>query len=155
MISKELVNQYIEEWINSRPFFLVDLHISPDFNIVVEIESFQGNVSIDDCADLSRYIESRLSDEDQDFALNVSSAGIGQAFKVFRQYQKHLNKEVEVRLKNGQKFSGTLLSCDQDKFTVNVMRKIKPEGAKRPKMIEQQECYRHTETASVCSKIIF
>lgn len=155
MISKEIINQYIEEWINNKPFFLVDLNIGPDFSIAIEIESVQGNVSIGDCAELSRHIESRLSNEDLDFALKVSSAGIGQPFKVFRQYQKHINKEVEVRLKNGQKFSGTLLSCDEDKFTVNVMRRIKPEGAKRPKIVEQQECYLQAETASVCSKIIF
>lgn len=155
MISKELINQYIEEWINNKPFFLVDLNISPDFSIAIEIESVQGNVSIDDCAELSKHVESRLGNTDQDFALEVSSAGIGQPLKIFRQYQKHLNEEVEVRLKNGQKFSGILLSCDEEKFCVGVMRKIKPEGAKRPKFIEQQECYLHAETASVCTKIQF
>lgn len=155
MISKELINQYVEEWINNKPFFLVDLNISSDLRISIEIESVQGNVSIDDCAELSKQIESRLSSLDLDFALEVSSAGIGQAFKVFRQYQKHLNEEVDVRLKNGQKFSGILLSSDEEKFCVSVMRKIKPEGAKRPKLIEQQESYTHEETASVCSKIIF
>ncbi|MDD2559544.1 MAG: ribosome assembly cofactor RimP [Bacteroidales bacterium] len=155
MISKELINQYVEEWINNKPFFLVDLNISSDLRISIEIESVQGNVSIDDCAELSKQIESRLSSLDLDFALEVSSAGIGQAFKVFRQYQKHLNQEVDVRLKNGQKLAGILLSCDEEKFCVSVMRKIKPEGAKRPKLIEQQESYTHEETASVCSKILF
>lgn len=155
MISKELINQHVEEWLTNKPFFLVDLNISPDFSIAVEIESVEGNVSIDDCTELSKQIESQLSNSNLDFALEVSSAGLGQPFKVFRQYQKHLNEEVEVRLKNGQKFSGILQSCDEEKFCISVTRKIKPEGAKRPKLIEQQECYMHEETASVCSKILF
>ncbi|MDD2618170.1 MAG: ribosome assembly cofactor RimP, partial [Bacteroidales bacterium] len=61
MISKELVNQHIEEWINNKPFFLVDLNISTDLRIVIEIESVDGNVSIDDCADLSKHVESCLN----------------------------------------------------------------------------------------------
>ena len=52
MICKEIIYQYIEEWINNKPFFLVDLNIGPDFSIVIEIESIQGNVSIGDCAEL-------------------------------------------------------------------------------------------------------
>ncbi|MDD2617392.1 MAG: ribosome assembly cofactor RimP [Bacteroidales bacterium] len=155
MISKELVNQHIEEWINNKPFFLVDLNISTDLRIAIEIESVEGNVSIDDCADLSKHVESCLNTMDADFSLDVSSAGIGQPFKVFRQYQKHLGEAVDVRLKNGQKLTGTLLNCDEEKFCLSVQRKVKPEGAKRPKLVEQQECYTHEETVSVSSKIIF
>lgn len=155
MLSKDLVNQYVEEWMNNKPFFLVDLNISLDSRIIIEIESVQDNVSIDDCADLSRYVQERVSMLVPDFALEVYSAGLGRPFKVSRQYQKHLNEEVEVRLKNGQKLAGVLLSSDDDKFCIKVMRKIKPEGAKRPKQVEQQECYTHLETASVSSKIKF
>ena len=53
MISKSAVQQAVEEWLEGKEYFLVDISISPDDRIVVEIDH-QDGVWIEDCADLSR-----------------------------------------------------------------------------------------------------
>ena len=70
----------------------MEVAISPDDKIVVEIDHKEG-VWIEDCVELSRYIESKLNREDEDYELEVGSAGIGQPFKVLQQYTNHIGKE--------------------------------------------------------------
>ena len=131
MISKSAVQQAVEEWLEGKEYFLVDISISPDDRIVVEIDH-QDGVWIEDCADLSRHIESRLSRDEEDYELEVGSAGLGQPFRVRRQYEIHIGKEVETLAKDGKKYRGTLLSVDQEGFEMGVMQKVKEEGKKRP-----------------------
>ena len=131
MISKSAVQQAVEEWLLGKEYFLVDINVSPDDRIVVEIDH-QDGVWIEDCADLSRHIESRLSRDDEDYELEVGSAGLGQPFRVHRQYEIHVGKEVETQLHDGRKLRGTLLSVGQDGFQLGVVQKVKEEGKKRP-----------------------
>ena len=131
MISKSAVQQAVEEWLEGKEYFLVDINISPDDRIVVEIDH-QDGVWIEDCADLSRHIESRLSRDDEDYELEVGSAGLGQPFRVHRQYEIHVGKEVETQLRDGRKMRGTLLSVSDDGFQLGVVQKVKEEGKKRP-----------------------
>lgn len=135
MIEKNVVNQIVEEWIEDKDYFVVDIVISPDAKIVVEIDHEQG-VWIDDCVELSRFIESRLNRDEEDYELEVGSAGIGQPFKVKRQYAIHIGDEVEVLAADGKKWSGVLKEAREDNFTISTVQKIKEEGAKRPKLTE-------------------
>ena len=60
MIEKKTVCQIVDEWLEDKEYFLVEVIISPDDKIVVEIDHKEG-VWIEDCVELSRYIESRLN----------------------------------------------------------------------------------------------
>ena len=142
MIERSIVKQLVDEWLEGKDYFLTDLTVSADDRIVVEIDHEEG-VWIEDCVDLSRYIEAHLSREKEDYELEVGSAGIGQPFKVLRQYINHIGKEVEVMTAEGRKLTGVLKSADETGFTVTIMRKVRPEGAKRPKLISEDEkfCY--------------
>lgn len=131
MINKIAVQKAVEEWLEGKEYFLVDLSVTPDDRIVVEIDHAEG-VWIEDCADLSRYIESQISREEEDYELEVGSAGLGQPFRVHRQYEIHLNQPVETLTKEGRKLQGTLLSVDETGFEIGVMQKVKEEGKKRP-----------------------
>ena len=131
MINKSAVKQAVEEWLEGKEYFLVDISISPDDRIVVEIDHADG-VWIEDCADLSRHIESRLSRDEEDYELEVGSAGLGQPFRVRRQYEIHIGKEVETQLHDGHKYRGTLLSVTDDGFQLNIPTKVREEGKKRP-----------------------
>ena len=77
MISKDTVKSIVEEWLDGKEYFLVDIEISPDDRIVVEIDHADG-VWIEDCVALSRYIEDHLSRDEEDYELEVGSAGLGQ-----------------------------------------------------------------------------
>ena len=135
MIDKQKVVELINEWLEGKEHFLVDVAIGKDDKITVEIDHAEG-VWIEDCAELSRHIESGLSRDSEDYELEVGSAGLGQPFKVVQQYINHIGKDVEVLSKEGKKFKGILKSVDEETFTISVSKKEKIEGAKRPQLVE-------------------
>ena len=131
MIKKDIVRDIVKEWLEGKEYFLVDIDISPDNRIVVEIDHADG-VWIEDCVELSKYIEDRLDRDEEDYELEVGSAGLGQPFKVLRQYLNFIGKEVEVLNADGKKYRGVLKSVDDPSFVVTVNEKVKVEGKKRP-----------------------
>ena len=144
MIEKSVVEKLVEEWLEGKDYFLVDVSVTPDDRIVVEIDHAEG-VWIEDCVELSRFIESHLSREEEDYELEVGSAGIGQPFKVLRQYQNHVGKEVEVLTVDGKKLRGVLSAVNEELFEITVSVKKKLEGEKRPRMVEETMAFRYTE----------
>jgi len=155
MIAKETVIQIVEEWMEQTPFFLVDVKITPENEIEVEFESEADEICIDDCVDLSKFLEERLDREKEDFALEVGSAGLGQPFKVLKQYLINIGEEVEIISKAGQKFSGILKDANEEGFTVTVIRKTKMEGSKKPLSVEVDETYAFADVKSVKYLISF
>ena len=131
MTEKSIIKKLAEEWLEGKDYFLVDIEVSPDNRIVVEIDHADG-VWIEDCVDLSKYIEDHLDRDKEDFELEVGSAGLGQPFKVPQQYINFIGKEVEVLDANGKKIKGTLKEVDGNLFTVTTQEKVKVEGKKRP-----------------------
>ena len=140
MIDKNVVKKLVDEWLQDQEYFLVDIEISPDNRIVVEIDHADG-VWIEDCVALSRYIEEHLSRDDEDYELEVGSAGLGQPFKVPQQYINFVGKEVEVLDADGIKVKGILKAVDGNDFTVGVEEKVKVEGKKRPVKMEVDHVY--------------
>ncbi|MGM9723020.1 MAG: ribosome assembly cofactor RimP [Prevotella sp.] len=140
MIDKNIVKTLVDEWLQDKEYFLVDIQITPDDRIVVEIDHADG-VWIEDCVELSRFIEERLSRDEEDYELEVGSAGLGQPFKVAQQYVNFIGKEVEVLDGEGRKVKGTLKSVDGRDFTVTVQEKVKVEGEKRPQLQDVDRTY--------------
>lgn len=130
MIDKSILYTLVEEYLEDKSSYLVDLTVGAGNSIVIEIDDDEG-VNIDDCAALSRYLEDNLDRELEDYELTVTSAGLTSPLKTERQYRKFTNKEVEVLTRKGIKHTGILKSSDEKGFTLTVTRKIRPEGAKR------------------------
>lgn len=135
MINKDTVRSIVEEWLDGKEYFLVDIEISPDDRIVVEIDHADG-VWIEDCVELSRFIEDHLSRDEEDYELEVGSVGLGQPFKVAQQYHCFVGKDVEVLDADGKKYKGVLKAVEGNDFTVTVQEKQKVEGKKRPQLVE-------------------
>ncbi len=146
MISKSAVEQAVNEWLEGKEYFLVEVNISADDRIEVLIDHAEG-VWIEDCADLSRHIESRINREDEDYELEVGSAGLGYPFKVRRQWEIHLEKTVETQLKDGHKYRGILTAVEEETFTITCEEKVKREGEKRPKMEQVPHTFSYEEAA--------
>ena len=144
MIDKNVVSGIVNEWLEDKEYFLVDVSVSPDDKIVVEIDHAEG-VWIDDCVELSRFIESKLDREEEDYELEVGSAGIGQPFKVLQQYLIHIGKEVEVLTREGKKLEGVLKDANDENMTLTIQKKVKPEGAKRPTLVEEDVTYTYSD----------
>ena len=140
MINKETVKTLTEEWLKDNDYFLVDINFVADDRIVIEIDHADG-VWIDDCAELSRFLQERLGEELGDYELEVGSAGLGQPFKVAQQYVNHVGDTIEVLTLDGKKMQGVLKAVDGDSFTVTVQEKQKQEGKKRPVLVDVDKTF--------------
>lgn len=144
MISKEKVREIVEGWLVDKEYFLVDVAVGADNCVSVEIDHADG-VWIEDCVKLSRHIEANLNRDEEDYELEVGSAGIGQPFKVLQQYVNHIGKEVEVLARDGKKYRGVLTRAEDTDFAVVVKVKEKPEGTKRPVMVDRECVWKYDE----------
>lgn len=140
MIDKKKVTELVNKWLEGNDYFLVDVSVDANDKVVVEIDHNDG-VWIEDCVSLSKFIEANMNRDDEDYELEVGSAGIGQPFKVVRQYENHIGKEVEVLAADGKKFRGVLKSVNAPEFVVTVMEKKKEEGKKKASMVEVDKTF--------------
>lgn len=148
MIEKALVQNIVTEALEGTDLFLVELSVSADNCIVVDVDSM-APMDVDTVAALSRKIEEKLDRDVEDFELEVGSAGLTSPFKVKQQYVKNLGNDVEVLTRDGRKFSGRLVEAGDADFVVEVARKVKPEGAKRPVTELQPERVAYENAKSV------
>ena len=110
--------------------FLVGVAALPSGEVEVTLDS-DARVTIDQCVGLSRAVEAEFGEGDNDFALTVTSAGIGQPLKLPRQYRRLIGKQVEVLRRSGRKVVGTLEAADGDAITVSHTEMQAMEGKKR------------------------
>jgi ribosome maturation factor RimP len=140
MINKDVVKTLVEEWLQGNDYFLVDIIFGTDDRIVIEIDHADG-VWIEDCAELSRFLQEKLGEELGDYELEVGSAGIGQPFKVEQQYLNHIGDEVEVLENGGKKVQGVLKEVNGREFVLTVKEKQTVEGKKRPVMVDVDKLF--------------
>ena len=114
----------INDEIVARGCFIVDVSVSKDNDIILTIESEEGTIELDDCVSLSRYFETKFDRETEDYSLTVSSAGLDQPFKVFRQFVKAVGTKVEVLLKGGKKKKEIVEHVDR--FTMDQVNAVRP-----------------------------
>lgn len=126
MLKTEEIEKLVNDKLSGTDKFLVEIKISPQNSISVYIDS-DSKLSIKDCVEVSRCIESHYDRDVIDYQLNVSSPGVDKAFTSLRQYKKHLNKEVKILLNDGKKLKGILIEIE------NNYLKIKPVVSKKEK----------------------
>lgn len=136
MIDRNLLTSTVEDAIKDTPVFLVEISVTPDNSITVELDSPDG-LDIDTCASITRKIESVFDRDVEDYSLEVGSAGLTSPFKVRGQFEKNIGNPVELLTRSGVKMKGTLTAVGDDDFTITVSRKVKEPGAKRPVMVEE------------------
>ncbi|NUY81580.1 ribosome assembly cofactor RimP [Flavobacterium sp. MAH-1] len=89
----ELLNAALEE---KPSVFLIDLSVNEAGKINVTLDGDHG-VTLQDCIDVSRAIEHNLDREEQDFSLEVASAGATSPLKLVRQYKKNIGRTLQVK----------------------------------------------------------
>ena len=107
---QDLLSLALEKYPN---IFLVDLKISNDKSIKIILDG-DKEVNVKDCIDISRSMEGALDRDQEDFSLEVASAGVGSPLKFPRQYHKNLGRKLEVISTEGLKFEGDLTHVKQD-----------------------------------------
>ena len=154
MIDKNKVKDLVEQLLECKEYFLVDASVDEQNKITVEIAHKDG-VWIEDCCELSKFIEEHFDRDVEDFELEVGSAGIGQPFKVLQQYINSIGYDVELLTAEGKKMEGYLKSADENGFVVTVEEKQKIEGKKRPQMVEVDKAFGYADVKWVKNIIDF
>jgi len=133
MINKEQIATLCEEALAETDRFLVEVKVKPSNVIEVYVDSDTA-VNIDNCVELSRFIESKLDRDAEDFELSVLSWGLSGALKMDRQLQKYVGKDVEVKAKELGKMQGKLVRFDAE----NVEIEPAPKKTSKKKLVEEQ-----------------
>ena len=97
MAFREKILELLEEGLKEKPsLFLVDLTITEAFKVIITLDGDNG-VNLQDCIDISRAIDNNLDREEQDYALEVASAGVSTPLKLVRQYKKNIGRTLKVK----------------------------------------------------------
>ncbi len=155
-MNQELVKQLIDEAIVENPsLFLVDWSISPDNSIEILVDGDEG-LSIDEIVRISRHVEHNLDREENDFSLNVSSAGVGNPLVLPRQYKKNIGRILKItKADGGKEVEGELISADEDGIALKwTVREPKPIG-KGKHTVEKEERIIYKDIKKAIVKITF
>ena len=114
--------------VDRTDIFIIDFNITKSNFIKLILDSDNG-LSIGDCQKISKEIINGLNDCDQNFSLEVSSAGIGSPIVNKRQYKKNIGRFLEVKISSGELYKGQLKSYNNDFIEINSkVREPKKKG---------------------------
>jgi len=118
MTFKNKVQELLDVALAERPeLFLVDLSINDANKISINLDGDQG-VNLQDCIDISRSIENSLDREEQDFSLEVASAGVSSPLKFVRQYKKNIGRILKVKTNTSEEIEAKLVTADEEKISL-------------------------------------
>jgi ribosome maturation factor RimP len=116
----ERITQWLEPKLTDSQAFLVELRILPAqqrIEVYLDRDAGLPGIDIDTCAEVNRYLRFQLDhsgDPAAQYALEVSSPGMDNPFRVLRQYLKYRGSRVEVLLLDGRKMEGLLVDAGQE-----------------------------------------
>ena len=145
MIEKIKILELVQGALEGTDKYLVNLKVTPDNRIYVDIDGDNG-VNIDDCIELSRAVESQLDRDEEDFELNVSSAGADSPLKLTRQYVKNVGRDLEVVMFDGKEAEGTLENADDNGIV------LRTKGTKKQAPETLRFAYKDIKSARVAIK---
>jgi ribosome maturation factor RimP len=139
-MSSENILQTIEGFLQPLlvdDLFLVSLKTKPTNNFKIYLDADNG-LSIDRCIKINRALRAKVEEAgffpDGDFSLEVSSPGITEPLKLFRQYKKNIGRFVEVTKLDGVVFEGKLLDATEVQILVEIT-----EGKGKKAVVKQLE----------------
>ena len=144
MIDKKELTAVINKALEGSKMFLVDLTVSGDNVIDVQLDSIES-ITIEDCIAVNNAVHDAFDQDVEDYELTVGSYSLTDPFKVLKQYEKNLGGEVEVLTADGKKLKGTLTSASENEFTITVPTKTKIDGKKRPEIVDVEHNFKYDE----------
>ena len=131
---KDLLGEALEE---RQDLFLINLSIVEGNQIRVVVDGDNG-VLVEDCMFVSRAIEHNLDREEEDFSLEVTSAGATSPLEHKRQYKKNIGRILNIKTSQNE-FEGKLTQVDENGVQLEwKAREPKPIG-KGKVTVQKQE----------------
>ncbi|WP_114902389.1 ribosome assembly cofactor RimP [Kordia sp. SMS9] len=139
MFKQKVTNLLQEVLEEESSLFLISKEIKQGNKIVIVIDGDNG-VTLSDCMKVSRHIEHNLDREEEDFSLEVYSAGISEGITHIRQYKKNVGRKLEVITDDQKEVHGTLVAVDDEKIKLQwKAREPKPIGKGKITVQKEQE----------------
>lgn len=152
---KSKVKNLLEEGLKKNPsLFLIDLSISDSYKITVVLDGDNG-VSLQDCMDISRAIEHNLDREEQDFSLEVASAGVSAPLKMSRQYKKNIGRNIKLTTSNNEIIEAKLVDADDEKAILNWKERVPKKVGKGKETVEFTKEFLYTDIKEAIITIKF
>ena len=108
---------------NHPSHFLVEVRIKPTNNVKVFVDADEG-VVLSNLIDYNRKLYKQLEESglfpDGNFSLEVSSPGLDEPLKLFRQYKKNIGRFVDVTFKDNTKREGKLVEATEDGVVIET-----------------------------------
>lgn len=134
---KEKIEELVNAHLKDENLFLVDVVVAGGRNarkVTVLIDGDKG-LGIDDCAKLSRALSEELEQMDLiegKYLLDVSSPGLDEPLKLFRQYKKNIGRNVKIMTNEGAELKGKLKGLTDEGVLL-----AKTPSKKAPKEVEE------------------
>jgi len=136
MISEKQIRKLVELKLQDTENYLVTVLVRSGNRIHIFIDN-DNDVSVTDCIKLSKGIEKTLDRDAEDFELIVSSAGLDQPYILPRQYQKYINRRVDIELEDGKKIKAVLTHIGEE--YIKIKKLIKKGKSKKLEEGHEQE----------------
>ncbi len=152
---REEVTKLLESALaKNEHLFLLDLDIAEGNQIRVILDGDTG-VTVEDCIAVSREIEHNMDREENDFSLEVMSAGVSEPLTLPRQYVKNIGRNLKIKTKTGEVIEGELIKANDESCILTwSAREPKPVG--KGKVTVQKEAeFQYNEIAEAKVMIIF
>ncbi len=148
-MDKKLILSAITPDVEALGAFIVDVTVSAANDIEIIIDKDADSVTWDDCSAVDKVFHEKFSQDEEDYALTVSSAGLDRPFKVLRQYRKAIGQQVDVKFRGGKRLIATLTDADEQSVTLSYTALEAVEGKKKKEKVEHNDRFPLTEINAV------
>lgn len=154
-MDRKTISEAVLPLLEEMGCFLVDVTVSAGNDIEIAIEKREGTVQMEDCVRVDQFIHGRFSQDEEDYALTVTSAGLDRPFKVAEQFTKALGSKVTVSLKGGRRLVATLLEASGEAIKVGYTVRETVGDKKKKELVAHEDVLPMTEVTSVVPYIEF
>jgi ribosome maturation factor RimP len=141
-----------------QEFFVVEIQQSGNDHIEVFLDHDTG-LQLEHCVEISRFLEKYIEENNllsEKYTLDVSSAGVGSALKLLRQYRKNIGRLLSAELTDTHvNAKGTLVEVQEDYIVLEHSEKVQEEGKKKKKEIIVRENIPYNRIKKAVIKIAF
>ena len=152
---RERVQELVDEALEKKAsLFLIELAITEDHKIKIVIDGDQG-VTLNDCIEISRAVEHHLDRDENDFSLEVTSAGATEPLIKARQYPKNVGRKLKVKTKEGEIIEGMLMEADGDRIKLSWKAREKKPIGKGKITVQKEKILNHEDIEEAKVMITF
>ena len=134
MNARERIYDLVEDKFNDTEYFLVNVkQAGTKYQVFIDSDD---KISIDKCAEISRYLEKHLEEENlvpEKYTLEVSSPGMTNSLKHVRQYKKRVGEEFDIWMQDNQHHRGRLMDVKDNSIVIEKTKK------KKKKVVSKEE----------------